>query len=182
MKKVVFVLFVLLAGFQAQAQRYLTKNGKITFSSDTPFEKIEGKNNQVNAALDIASGDIVFKVLMKSFEFDRALLQEHFNENYVESDKFPNALFKGKVNNLKSIPFTKEGSYEAELEGDLTIHGVFKHIKVKGTFENKDNKITGKSKFQIKVEDYGIKVPKAVTEKIANSIEIQVLVALSPLK
>ena len=182
MKKAVIVLLVLIAGFQVQAQRYLTKNGKITFSSDTPFEKIEAKNDQVNAALDIASGDIVFKVLMKSFEFDRALMQEHFNENYVESDKFPNALFKGKINNIKSISLSKEGSYEVEIEGDMTIHGISKHIKAKGTLENKDNKITGKSKFQIKVEDYGIKVPKAVIEKIANNIEIQVLVILSPLK
>jgi polyisoprenoid-binding protein YceI len=181
MKKAVIVLFMILVGFQVQAQRYLTKSGKITFSSDTPFEKIEAKNNQVNAALDIGTGDIVFKVLMKSFEFDRALMQEHFNENYVESDKFPNALFKGKVTNFKSIPFTQEGSYDAEIEGDLTIHGVSKHIKVKGTFENKDKKITGKSKFLLKVEDYGIKVPKAVTEKIANNIEVQVLVVLSPL-
>ena len=181
MKKTVIVLFILLAGFQVQGQRYLTKTGKITFSSDTPFEKIEAKNNVVNAALDISTGDIVFKVLMKSFEFDRSLMQEHFNENYVESDKFPNALFKGKVTNFKNIAFTKEGVYDAELEGDLTIHGVAKHLKVKGTFESKDGKITGKSKFNIKVEDYGIKVPKAVTEKIASSIDIQVLVILSAL-
>lgn len=179
MKRFLLIALVALFGFHAQAQRYLTKNGMISIYSKTPFETIEALNNQVNCALDIKTSDFVFKVLMKSFEFKRALMQEHFNENYVESDKFQNAMFKGKVTNLKSIDFKKDGVYPAEVEGDLTMHGTSKRINTKGSFEIKDGKVTGKCHFAIKVEDYGIKVPKAVTDKIAESIQIDVNVLMS---
>jgi len=72
----------------------------------------------VNAALDTESGDFVFRVLIRSFEFEKALMQEHFNENYLESHKFPNASFQGKVTNLSEIDFTKDGTYEATVEGN----------------------------------------------------------------
>ena len=77
---------------------------------------------------------MVFRVLMKSFEFKRALMQEHFNENYVESDKYPDAMFKGKVTNLKSIDFNKDGVYPAEVEGDLTMHGTIKTYQYEWQF------------------------------------------------
>jgi len=179
MKSLLLIAMVALFGFQVQAQRYLTKNGMISFYSKTPFETIEAQNNQVNCALDINTSDFVFKVLMKSFEFKQALMQEHFNENYVESDKFPNAMFKGKVTNLKSIDFKKNGVYPAEVEGDLTMHGISQHINTKGSFEVKDGKITGKCRFAIKVNDYGIKVPSAVTDKIAESMQIDVNVTMN---
>ena len=179
MKKLFLIALIALFGFQANAQRFLTKNGTISFYSKTPFETIEALNNQVNCALDIKTSDLVFKVLMKSFEFKRALMQEHFNENYVESDKFPDAMFKGKVTNIKSIDFKKDGVYPATVEGDLTMHGTSKHVNTNGSFEIKDGKVNGKCRFAIKVEDYGIKVPSAVTDKIAESIQIDVNVLLN---
>ena len=180
MKRLLLIALLALFCFQvqAQAQRYLTKNGMISLYSKTPFETIEAQNNQVNCALDAKTSDFVFKVLMKSFEFKRALMQEHFNENYVESDKFPNAMFKGKVTNLSSIDFKKDGVYPAVVEGDLTMHGTSKHINTKGTLEVKDGKVNGKCHFELKVEDYGIKVPSAVTDKIAESIQIDVNVMM----
>ena len=178
MKRLLLIAVIALFGFQAQSQRYLTKNGMISLYSKTPFETIEAQNNQVNCALDANTSDFVFKVLMKSFEFKRALMQEHFNENYVESDKYPNAMFKGKITNLKNIDFKKDGIYQAMVEGDLTMHGTSKHINTKGSFEIKDGKVNGKCRFAIKVEDYGIKVPTAVTDKIAESIQIDVNVML----
>ena len=112
MKKITLILFVFLAiAIQSNAQKYITKNGNITFYSDGSLEKIEARNNQVNSALNTETGDFVFKVLMKSFVFEKALMQEHFNENYVESDKFPNAMFKGKVTNIKDITFSTSGTY-----------------------------------------------------------------------
>lgn len=179
MKRLLLIVLISVFGFQVQAQRFLTKNGSVSLYSKTPFETIEALNNQINCALDIKTSDIVFKVLMKSFEFKSALMQEHFNENYVESDKYPDAMFKGKVTNLKSIDFKKNGVYPAVVEGDLTMHGTTKHINTNGSFEIKDGKVNGKCRFAIKVDDYGIKVPSAVTDKIADSIQIDLNVMLN---
>src|SRR5271157_4358881 len=129
MKKILIFSFVLILSSPVlYAQKYLTKNGYIRFYSHASLEDIEAKNNQVNSALDITTGDFIFKVLMKSFEFKKALMQEHFNENYVESEKYPNANFKGKITNFSEVHFTVPGKYEANVEGDLTIHGITKHI------------------------------------------------------
>jgi len=175
MKNTLKLLVILLAvSCNSFAQKNITRNGRIRFYSETPMEKIEAINNQVNAALDISSGDFVFKVLIKSFEFERALMQEHFNENYMESDKFPNATFSGKIVNLKDINFGKDGSYPATVEGNLTIHGVTKKIKEKGTIDVKGNRIVTKAAFNIKPKDFNISIPGAVVAKIAESIEVNV--------
>jgi polyisoprenoid-binding protein YceI len=179
MKKIVFltmvVLFFSLAG---QAQKYVTKNGFIRFYSGATIEKIEAINRQVNAAMDINTGDFVFRVLMKSFTFEKALMQEHFNENYVESDKFPNATFLGKIINIKEVNISKDGNYPVTVEGKLTIHGETKQISEKGTFEVKEGKLIGKAKFNILLSDYKISIPNAVVNSISNTIEITVEVVL----
>jgi hypothetical protein len=102
MKKIIMLLTIMLVAstIVANAQKYMTKSGTIKFSSETPIEKIEALNRQVNSALDFSSGNFVFKVLIPGFEFKKALMQEHFNENYMESDKFPNATFNGKIANI----------------------------------------------------------------------------------
>jgi polyisoprenoid-binding protein YceI len=172
--------FGILFAFTGQAQKYMTKTGFIRFFSETPIETIQADNKQVNAAFDTQTGDLVFKVLMKSFMFEKALMQEHFNENYVESDKFPNATFQGKVANLSAVDFSKTGTYDVNIEGDLTIHGVTRKISEKGTFEVKGgDKIHGKSKFMVKPADYDIKIPGAVVKNIAESIEVTVDVELA---
>ncbi len=183
MKKLV-VLFTAILAFTitTNAQQFITKNGKISFYSDGPLEKIEAHNSQVNAALNTETGAIVFKVLMKSFIFEKALMQEHFNENYVESDKFPNSTLKGKVTNAKEIDFSKDGTYEADIEGELTIHGITKNVKEKGTFTISKDGIHGESKFMVKLADFDISIPGAVTGKIAEEIEITVDVMLKPYK
>ena len=99
---------LLLITTSVTAQKYMTKTGQIRFSSETPVEKIEATNNQVNSAMDISTGDFVFKVLIRGFEFKKALMQEHFNENYMESDKMPNSTFTGKITNLKEINFNRQ--------------------------------------------------------------------------
>ena len=183
MKKLIALGTVLfLFAFQAEAQRFITKTGKITFYSDGPLEKIEAINNGVNSALDTQSGMFVFKVLMKSFVFEKALMQEHFNENYVESDKYPLATFKGKVKNIQEINFTKPGSYDAEVEGDLTIHGKTNHVATTGTFTVSGDNVSGKSSFTIKLADYNIKIPGIVEGKIAEEILITTTIVLKPLK
>ncbi len=182
MKKEVLIIFGLLLLFNvASAQKYFTKNGMIKFYSDAPMEKIEAVNKQVNAAIEVSKGDMIFKVLMKSFEFEKQLMQEHFNENYVESDKFPDAKFKGMISNLKDINFNKDGIYNAEVEGELNIHGVAKKIKEKGTIEVKDGKLFAKSKFNIFVKDYNIKIPKTVVNNLSESVQITIDLVLNKL-
>lgn len=171
-------LALLLSTNVVYSQKYMTKNGHIRFFSSTPMEDIEAHNRQVNAALDASTGDFVFKVLIKSFEFEKALMQEHFNENYLESHKFPNASFQGKITNLSAMDFSKDGTYNADIEGKLTIHGVTKDISEKGTFTVKDGVVQGFSKFFVKVADYEIKIPGAVVNNIAESIEVSVDVKL----
>ncbi|MFA4864578.1 MAG: YceI family protein, partial [Bacteroidales bacterium] len=133
--KIIAILLIgLVSSISVHAQKYMTKNGNIMFYSETPMETIKAVNEQVNAVLDTQTGDIVCKILIKSFQFPKALMQEHFNENYLESDKFPNSTFKGKITNLSAINFSKGGIYDALIEGDMTIHGVTKNISEKGTF------------------------------------------------
>ena len=183
MQKITLTTVILLIALTSFSQRYITKNGHIKFYSETPMETIEAHNKQVNSALDINTGDFVFKVLMKSFEFEKALMQEHFNENYVESDKFPNAMFKGKVINLSEVDFTKNGEYPVVVEGEMTIHGETKSIQTSGTFYISDPEtIEGKAVFIIKPEDYKIKIPNTVVQNIAEEIEVSVDVPLQLLK
>lgn len=176
----IIISVLVLIGISGYSQKYLTKNGEIRLYSETPLETVNPDNKQVNSALDITTGDFVFKVLMKSFVFEKALMQEHFNENYVESDKFPNATFQGKVTNIKSIDFTKPGSYDVQVEGDLTIHGVTRKISEKGNFTvESGDKIHGTSTFFVKPADYDIKIPSAVMGKIAESMQVIVDVELA---
>ena len=109
-------------------------------------------------------------------------MQEHFNENYVESDKYPVATFKGKVTNIDKIDFGTAGKYDAIIEGNLTIHGKTKKIKTTGAFTVYDEGIKGKSSFSIKLADYGVEIPSIVAEKIAKEILINVDINLKPLK
>jgi len=183
MKNIIKIAVILLMiSANVFGQKYITKNGKISFFSDGATEKIEAINNQVSTAIDISSGDIVFKVLMKSFEFEKALMQEHFNENYVESGKFPNASFKGKINNLSDINFTKNGKYKVIVEGDLMIHGVTKKVKQSGIMEVKDGKIIANAKFPILLKDYDVKIPTTVMKNIAEIVDVTVNVSLDKIK
>lgn len=175
------VLIIFAANNSLIAQKYATKTGVIRFYSEAPAENIEAYNRQVNSALDIKSGDFVFRVLMKGFQFEKALMQEHFNENYVESHKHPNASFIGKIEDLSSVDFSNDGVYEVMVNGDLTIKGKTQKISEKGIFEVKDGLINGKSTFYLSLADFDIRIPKAVVKNIAEKIEINVDISLNPL-
>jgi polyisoprenoid-binding protein YceI len=182
MKKIVFVLLISgIIPIALHAQKYITKTGHVTFYSYAPIENITAKNDQVSAALDITSGEFVFKVLMKSFEFAKNKMQDDFNEDYVESDKYPNASFTGKVINVKDINIAKNDSVIVQVEGDLTIHGVTKKMTTSGTIGVKDGVLTGYSKFTILLKDYNISVPNTVVNNISKTIEITVNIVLNKL-
>jgi hypothetical protein len=165
----------------ANAQKYMTKSGTIKFYSETPMEKIEATNRQANSALDFSNGNFVFKVLIRGFEFEKALMQEHFNENYMESEKFPNSTFNGKITNIKDVNLGKDGVYKVVVEGDLAMHGVTNKVKVNGTLEVKGGKVVGKAVFNVSPKDYNINIPKAVINNIAEAIQVDVNVTLDKL-
>jgi hypothetical protein len=131
--------------------------------------------------LDVSTGEMVFQALIKSFHFDRALMEEHFNENYMESDKFPKSVFKGKITNLASIDFSKPGTYDAIVEGDLTIRDATNKITTKGTIEVTSGGINANAKFNIVPEDYKINIPGVVREKINKNLEVTVAMKYTPI-
>lgn len=176
---IIFITLFLATGF-ANAQRYVSRTGHVWFYSHTPVEDIEAHNNQVAAILDISSGSLQFSLLVKSFEFKTALMQEHFNENYMESDKLPKADFTGKITNLADIDFASNGSYPAEVTGDITIHGVTRNITTSGTVVVSQEKINATSRFVVKPQDFDIEIPNVVEDKIASEIEIHVDIDLTP--
>ena len=182
MKRLLIILLLLPAYLAVHGQKYITKNGYIGFFSHTPMEDIKADNNQVASILDTSTGDIVFQVLVKSFHFDRALMEEHFNENYLESDKLPKASFKGKITNLQAVDFKKNGTYNVTVEGDLTIHGVTNRVKADGKIEVVADEINANSKFNIVPEDYKIEIPGLVREKIDKSLAVTVTMKYSPMQ
>lgn len=182
-QKHVLIVFLLIASMTGWAQdRYFTKTGRIEFQSKAPLEDIEAKNKTAAAVLDTKTGALQFSVLMRSFEFEKALMQEHFNENYVESDKFPKAEFKGTMLNNSAINYNKDGSYPAKVKGMLTIHGVTKEVTTNGTIKVTGGKINANTVFNILLSDYKIKIPSAVKNKLSNNVSITVDCKLEPLK
>ena len=182
MKRITSILFLLSIVLTVNAQKYMTKNGFIGFFSHTPMEDIKGDNNQAAGVLDISTGELVFQALIKSFHFDRALMEEHFNENYMESDKFPKSSFKGKITNISSVNFSKNGIYDVTVEGDLVIHDVTNKITASGTIEVIAGGINANSKFKIVPEEYKINIPGVVRDKIAKDLEVTVSMKLTPLE
>jgi hypothetical protein len=173
--RIVWLALCLAFSLTASSQnRYFTKTGHIDFFSHTSVEDIKGVNDQVTSFLDISTGDMVFSVLNRSFQFAKPLMQEHFNENYMESEKFPKSSFEGKITDLKAIDFTKSGKYPVKVTGKLTVHGVVKDVSADGTFRVDKDKISGESVFPINPEDYGIKIPNVVRQNLAESMRVTV--------
>ncbi|MBK8054535.1 MAG: YceI family protein [Saprospiraceae bacterium] len=183
MKNVIFIFVLSMALLnQSDAQKYFTKTGVISFHSDTPIEKIEAQNKSSNCVLDIASGKLEFAVLIKGFQFEKALMQEHFNENYMESNKFPKATFKGQIDNYSKIDPAKNGKTTVKVSGDLTIHGVTKKMTTDAVITVVNGKIDADAQFSILVVDYGIVIPALVKGQIAKSVKVMVDATLDLLK
>ncbi len=177
MKQITLSIVVfLICTLSLNAQKtFYTKSGYIGFFSSTPLENIDARNHQVVSFLKTADGSLNFGLLVKSFKFKNALMEEHFNENYAESDKYPKAKFKGKIVNLSDIDFNNNGTYIAKVEGNLTFHGVTNSIKIDNVnLTVNDNKLSGKASFKVKPEDYNIEIPSVIRDKIAKEITINV--------
>lgn len=173
MKKSVLFISLVVLSFAAMAQKYMTQSGTIKFFSETPVENIEAVNNQVSTVLNAENGELVFSLLIKAFVFEKALMQEHFNEKYMESDQFPKSTFKGKLLDFSLDQLSSEFT-DFKVKGELTIHGVTKEIEIVAQLKLEGDQIVAKSNFTVEVADYEIKIPSAVRENIAKTIEITV--------
>ena len=173
MKKIVLVSALALSSLMF-SQKMITRSGEIKFDATVPgaLDEVIGNNNTVSSLFDKATGDILLQAMVKSFKFKSPLMEEHFNENYMESDKLPKANFKGKVLNYDS----KSGSYD--VEGDLTIHGVTNKVKTKMTLANEGNKLVISGAFTVKLSDYKLEVPALAKKTLAETAKINLKLAL----
>ena len=181
MKKIFFSAVLVLSGyFSAYSQLYMTRTGFIGFYSKTSLEDIRAESHQVYAVIDAGKKNLAFAVLLKGFVFTKELMQEHFNENYVESDKYPKASFNGSFTG----DFTpgKDGIYSVTVKGSLSLHNVTRPVDVPATLEVKGGQVVGKAVFAVKPEDYQINIPSLVRDKIAKEMTIHVEVNCNPSK
>lgn len=178
MKKVLVLLLLGVgAGGSVFAQKYVAEKSMISFFSHAPLEDILAENTKAVSIFNTATGDIAFAVTMKEFTFAKSLMQQHFNEKYVESEKFPKATFSGKIT---GFDMSAGGVQNARAQGKMTIHGVTREIDVPGTVEVVNNKVSVKAKFMIKVADYNIEIPTLVFKNIAEEVEVTVDFTFKP--
>ncbi|WP_291102096.1 MULTISPECIES: YceI family protein [unclassified Flavobacterium] len=174
MKKGIILAMFFLVGNVIFSQKMMTRSGEIKFEASMPaFEEIAGTNSTVSCILDEATGDFVALALIKAFKFKSPLMEEHFNENYMESSKFPKSTFKGKISNFDAKKLSSKPS-EFDLEGDLTIHGETKKIKTKISLSLNAGKISAKSLILVKPQDYNIEIPNLVKGKIAENAKVSI--------
>lgn len=171
-----------LAFFHVHAQEnYLTRNGQIRFFSATPLEDIKAINNEVASVINRKTGSIQFVVLIKSFQFRKAAMQDHFNgKDYMDSDRYPKAELKGSIASISNVDFSKDGSYPVTVEGNLSMHGVTQPIKLPGTIQIKNGIVSASAVFRIRLADYQISVPSIVSQKVAEKVEVTVQCSYTP--
>jgi hypothetical protein len=167
----ILVLLVSMAGLLAKAQKYSLTEGTITFFSEAPLEDIKAVNTKPVSLFNAATGDIAFSVPIPEFQFEKKLMQEHFNEKYLESEKYPKATFSGKV---AGIDLVASGAQAVTASGKLTIHGIAREVKVPGQVEIKNGLIYMSGKFLVRLEDHQITIPKLMWQNIAEEVEVTV--------
>lgn len=179
---ILFALLALSLNVLNAQDIYLTRTGKIEFHAGTSVEDVDAVNNEVTSMVNTKTGEIVFNVLIKSFHFKRALMEEHFNENYLESGKIPKSTFKGKITDLSVVNFAKDGTYKVNVAGELNLHGVSQNVTMPATVTIAGGKIRGQGNFKIKPEDYKIVIPSLVQDKVAKVVDVIVDCLYEPKK
>ena len=183
MKKILLAggLLLLTLPHAAFAQKWGTRTGQISFFSAAKMEDITATNKEVSAVVDAAAGTVAVSLDMRDFKFKRSLMEEHFNENYVESEKYPKAEFRGAIENDATVKWTTDGIYPIAVKGTLSLHGVTKAVTVPFTLIIKDGKAGVSGKFPLALADYGVKIPTLLTAKIAEVVEVTVIIAMAML-
>lgn len=178
-KSILLLLAAIVPAYRAGAQDiYVCRHATITFFSSAPIEDISAKTEKAVSAINMKSGAVYFKVPIRSFVFPKSLMQEHFNTDYLESDKYPFAEFKGNILNF-SAP-AADGSYPVTVQGSLTIHGVSKDYKEPGTLIVKNGKVTALTDFKIHIADHHITIPELLFKNIAEVVDVKVNATYSP--
>lgn len=178
---IIFLLVIFSFNVTSLAQSiFYTKKGHINFYSSTPMENINADNHTVVSLINTTNGEIAFSVLIAAFQFSKALMQEHFNENFMESSKYPKAIFQGKIVNLEDIDFAIDGTYQVSVMGDITIHGITKPLTTKGTISITDGKISSNATFYLKPADFDISIPALVRKNIAEELKVTVNSSYEP--
>ena len=171
MRHLIVVFALVILGFQANGQLYMAQNGEVSFFSKTPLEDIDALNKQVGSIINADNNEVAVQMRVSSFVFPNKLMQEHFNENYLESEKYPSATFKGKIKEV--VDLKVPGTYTITTVGTATIHGVTKPIEIKGTIVSTGQTLTFTGQFDIKLVDYKVDIPKIVFAKIAESVQVK---------
>lgn len=166
----------------AYSQKYFSKTGHISFYSETKLEKFDAHNKSSSIVYDSQSGKLEAAALIKGFQFEKVLMQEHFNENYMESNKFPKATFKGMIDNYKTIDLAKNGKYPVKVSGDLTMHGVTQKVTTDGQIVVNNGKIEATAAFNVALADYKISIPALVKDQISKTVKISIASNLELLK
>ena len=183
MRKIIALILFLFLQFSLTGQNtYFTRTGHVYFISKTEAIDIDANNYQAASFFDIKTGKVQAAVLIKSFEFTLATAKEHFNESYMESDKYPKASFKGSIINIEDINFKEEKSYQLNAKGSITIRGITKTIKFPVEIIIKNKNIIAKSEFNLSIDDFNIEVPKLVDHRVAKSILVRVHMKYTPYK
>ena len=177
-------LFVAFLAVPAAAQKLFTRDGAVVFDATAPNspETIKAVNKSGTCVWDKGSGLIEMAVLIKGFLFERSLMQEHFNENYLESTKYPKAIFSGKLDNNSAIDTGKDGVYKSNAVGTLTMHGVSKPVTVPATFTVKSGKVSATVNFSVALADYNIGIPSVVADKVNKKASISIAASLELMK
>jgi hypothetical protein len=177
MKYIALILLVWFSNNQAGQDTYVCKNAKISLFSSAPLEDIDATSNSGTSVFNASTGDLAFLVPIRTLQFQKSLMQEHFNENYMESDKFPNASFKGKLQ--EKIDVQKDGAYPVTVTGVLDVHGVKQTRTIKGTITVNKGNVSLASAFTVACKDHQIEIPKLVFQKIAETIQVKVAAGYS---
>jgi polyisoprenoid-binding protein YceI len=176
MEKILF-WFLILSCVGASAQKFTVDKSFVTFFSDAAIEDIKADNKKSSGLFNLENNDVVFSIPISEFQFEKSLMQEHFNEKYMESEKFPKATFQGKISSLDK---EKKGIQQSRAIGKLTIHGVTNDVEIPGTIEKQGDRWLMKSKFMVKLADYKITIPQLLWQKIAEQVEVTAEFSFKP--
>lgn len=173
MKKSIILSLLILSSINTFAQKMTTKTGKITFEASVPaFEEVKAKNESATVVLNSATGEIASLALIKGFRFKVALMEEHFNENYMESDTYPKATFKGKIDNFDASKLTATAQTYT-VKGKMEMHGKTKEITITASIKKSGDGIEIDSNFTLNTDDYGIEIPSVVSKKVSKKVSVR---------